>query len=161
MPETTAGAHDDNVVPRLSICFTQSRVHCHTSTQERCGSGRIKAIWDGCDVVCRTKSVLLEGAGGIVAGDFLWKLSANCTNMVSICTYATEAARIHASTASLTRLTNSSHPLDTNSVTDLDCRVFSSGTHLYNLADSFVTSNLTCLCGKGEGLPGVEHDAHI
>src|SRR5690242_17477092 len=76
-------------------------------------------------------------------------------------THAAEAAGIHARAARLTRLADPSHPLDTHTVTELNSRVLSARSHLHDLADALVAANLPGLRGERQGLPRVEHDAHI
>jgi hypothetical protein len=42
------------------------------SAEQGCGGCRVEAVWDGGDVVCGAEDVLLEGARGVVARDFLF-----------------------------------------------------------------------------------------
>lgn len=59
------------------------------------------------------------------------------------------------------RITDSRDPLDSNSVSDFDGCCFGSGTHLDNLANSFVATDLAGLCGSWESSPAVRHDAKV
>lgn len=76
-------------------------------------------------------------------------------------TYPVEAARIHARPTRLTRLADARHPLYPHAIAELDSRVVGPRTHLDDLAHALVAPHLPCLCGEGERLPGVEHDAHV
>jgi hypothetical protein len=78
-----------------------------------------------------------------------------------VSTYAIEAARIHARPTRLTRLADPRHPLYPHTIAELDSCVLGSRSHLDDLAHALVASHLTCLCGEGERLPGVEHHAHV
>ena len=57
--------------------------------------------------------------------------------------------------------TNPTKPLDSNTVANLQVAVLTARTHLDDLAHALVASHLPCLCGEGERLPGVEHNAHV
>ena len=76
-------------------------------------------------------------------------------------TYPIEAASIHARPTRLTRLADARHPLYPHAVAELDSPVVGSRSHLDDFAHALVASHLPWLCGEGERLPGVEHDAHV
>jgi hypothetical protein len=72
MTQSTARTHNDDEAAALGIGLAQRCVHGHARTEQRSGGCRVEAVWDGGDVVCGTEDVLLEGARGIVARDFLF-----------------------------------------------------------------------------------------
>ncbi len=76
-------------------------------------------------------------------------------------TYAIETISVHASAARLASFANTSHPLDPDTITDLDGCILGSRAHLDDFADALVAAYLACLGGEGQYLPGVEHDAHV
>ena len=161
MTQTAARAQDDHVGAGFGVCLAQRGVDCHACAQQRRSGRRVEVLGDGRDVVCGPEGVLLEGAGGVVARDFLSRRQSVGSDAGLKCTHAVEAACVHAGTARLTCFADASHPFDTDSVADLDSRVLGARTHLHDLADALVAADLACLCGEWEGLPGIEHDAQI
>jgi hypothetical protein len=76
-------------------------------------------------------------------------------------THAIEAVSIHTRSARLACLANPRHPLDAHAISDLDSRGIGSRAHLDDLAYALVPADLAGLCGEGQDLPRVEHDAHV
>ena len=76
-------------------------------------------------------------------------------------TYTRETRSINSRSTSLTRLANSRHPLDSHAISNLDCRVLCSRTHLYNLSYTLVATYLPCLRRKWQRFPGVRHNTQI
>jgi hypothetical protein len=71
MAQSTARAHDDDEVAALGVGLAQRCVYSYTCAEQGRGGCRVEAVWDGGDVVCGAEDVLLEGAWGVVARDFL------------------------------------------------------------------------------------------
>lgn len=72
MTQSTTRTHDDDEAAALGVGLAQCCVHGHTCTEQGRGGCRVEAVWDGGDVVCGAEDVLLEGARGVVARDFLF-----------------------------------------------------------------------------------------
>jgi hypothetical protein len=62
---------------------------------------------------------------------------------------STEAVRIRTRSARLTCSADPCHPLDSHTVAHLECRVFGASTHLNNLADALMATDLAFLCREG------------
>jgi hypothetical protein len=75
--------------------------------------------------------------------------------------YPLETTSIRARPASLTIPTCPRHPFDTYPIPDLDSRLLGRGSHLYDLANTFVTTNLALLGRSWHHFPRVHHDAHV
>lgn len=95
-------------------------------------------------VVCRSKSVLLECARGVVATD----LSVRATGIET-----REAGR--------TVRASRGHPFDANSLTLLERGGLGAWTECNDLADTLMATNLTRLCWSWQPLPAIGHDTHI
>jgi len=76
-------------------------------------------------------------------------------------THAIEAVSIHTRSARLACLANPRHPLDAHAISNLDSRGVGPRAHLDDLAYALVPADLAGLCGEGQDLPCVEHDAHV
>lgn len=161
MAQAAACAHDDNPVAGLGVGFAERGVDGYAGAEERRGGSGVQSVWDGRDIVSWREDVLLECAWGVVSADFLiaWSVCI-CFGIVfslyttedwgcRYITYPTEAISIHASSASLTRLANPSHPLNSHTVPNLDRCIVRPGAHLHNFANALVTTHLSCLCREG------------
>jgi hypothetical protein len=71
MAQAAACSRDDDPGAGLGVCFAERRVDGYAGAEEGCGGCGVEGIGDGGDVVCGREDVLLECAGGVVAGYFL------------------------------------------------------------------------------------------
>jgi hypothetical protein len=71
MAQAAACSRDDDPGAGLGVCFAERRVDGYAGAEEGRGGCGVEGIGDGSDVVCGGEDVLLECAGGVVAGYFL------------------------------------------------------------------------------------------
>lgn len=71
MAEAASCAHDNNPVARLSVSLAQGGVNGDAGAEEGSGGCRVQTVWDGSNIVCGRKDVLLESSWSVVSGNFL------------------------------------------------------------------------------------------
>lgn len=71
MAEAATGAHDDDPLAGFGVGLAEGGVDGQAGAEHGGGGGGVEAVGDRGHVVGGGEDVLLEGAGGVIAGDFL------------------------------------------------------------------------------------------
>ena len=113
-------------------------------TYHWCSSGRIEPLRYWRNVCRRPEDVLLESSWRIIATDLL-----------------VEAHTLHAFETRWASSAYSRDPFYAYAVSNFHSTGLGSRAKLYDAPNSFMTTNLTWLCGIGKDGPGLHHDAVV